>query len=169
MTTRQKLILPLLVISILSLFLVVMQNWRKNPNKFSSWDCAAVTISEKEKGETFSFNLIDPTTDDMVTQLAGTTDLVCDPPTLFIWDVNEDGTEDLYFQHCGGHGYLYCDGQTVIYQTLRDGDVEFKNFWYRLHYTGSNRTITLVIFGSTSIALIIIVSSRKKRPKKEIP
>ena len=167
MANIQKLILPFSVICILSLLLVVMQNWRKSPDNFNSWECAAVTIIEEEKKrEILLFNIIDPATSDIVTQLAGSTDLVCEPPRLFIWDVNEDGTEDLYFQHCGGHGYLYCDGQTVSYKILPDTDVSFKGFWYRLFYNYNSRMIGLISLCSASIALIVIISIRIGRYRR---
>ena len=38
--------------------------------------------------------------------LDASTDTGCDPPLMVLLDLNGDGREDLYFQHCRGHGYV---------------------------------------------------------------
>jgi len=160
MTAERKWILLAALVGAVSLSLLAIQNLRSNPERFDDWTCPAVTIAQEERAEAVVYELRDVVTLDLITQLAGSTDLVCDPPRLVVWDVDRDGTEDLYFQHCGGQGYLSCDGLTIKYQSLHEADASFKSAGYRAVFAATSRAMVFTGLFASGAALVISALTR---------
>jgi hypothetical protein len=51
------------------------------------------------------FDLIHPD-GSVAISISGSTDTLCDPPYLMLLDADHDGAQDVYYRHCGGHGYV---------------------------------------------------------------
>ncbi len=51
----------------------------------------------------------------------GSTDTLCDPPYLMAMDVDQNGSGDVYYRHCSGHGY-------VTYQSGAPVDVDLGQY-----------------------------------------
>ncbi len=146
-----------------SLWFLADRSRRTDPVEFDAWRCPPVTVVRTEEKEAVLFELRDRVTSEVLIQLRGSTDLVCDPPRLVVWDVNGDGEEDLYFQHCGGHGFLACDGGSAEYEPLREADRSFQTVWYRAVFGRSGGAIALTLLLAAAGALIAIAFVAARR------
>lgn len=148
----------LAAIVIICASLIGARKWHSNPVTYDDWKCAAATIKREAVGESVAFKVVDSASAEVMARLTGSVDLLCDSPRLKIWDVNRDGIKDLYFQHCGGHGYLACHGKAVRFVKLPDSAMAFKNHWYYLIHGDSYKTRTYVVLFLASIALVVVVA-----------
>ncbi len=114
---------------LLLVLLLLVEQWRSNePRQFSYGQAKKVRIIPDVKPEQESYYLLQKP--DTLLHLSGSTDLLCDPPSLKLWDVNEDGKMDLYFEHCGGQGYVSGAENTLVYTALADHEFAFKKGIY---------------------------------------
>ncbi len=109
--------------------LLLVEQWRSNePRLFSYGQAKKARITPDVKPEQQSYYLLQKS--DTLLYLSGSTDLLCEAPRLRLWDVNEDGKEDLYFEHCGGQGYVSGAEDALVYTALADHEFAFKKGIY---------------------------------------
>ncbi|WNG23228.1 hypothetical protein F0U62_03650 [Cystobacter fuscus] len=70
-------------------------------------------ISRRIEPEAVVFDLIRPD-GGVAVSISGSTDTLCDPPYLMTLDVDQNGSTDVYYRHCRGHGYVtYQNGAPI--------------------------------------------------------
>jgi len=152
----------ILIIWSATLYLCWEQYRRSNPSFFNQPNCPKVNIVTEEKNEWVHFYFIDVTTSVTLIQLAGSTDLVCEPPTLKLWDVDGDGISDLYFEECSGHGYLKIEDKKLLFIKLPDQNRQFINFWFKLiFYNIYKITISFVCIIFTVLIILLLIKKLK--------
>jgi hypothetical protein len=134
-----------------------------NP-KIVRWFGETVVITRREQGERLTFEFTRGEVEQAGMVLTGSTDLLCDPPYLMHLDVNGDGVRDLYFHHCGGHGFVsyQADSHVLRYEDLGQFDpADAPNvdaFWGREIQAGGVRMIG---FGCSLAAIGVLVLCSK--------
>jgi hypothetical protein len=121
------------------------------------WFGEKFVITMREQDERITFELTRGDVGQASVMLTGSTDLLCDPPYLMLLDINGDGLRDLYFHHCGGHGFVsyQSDSNVLHYEDLGQfdpGDApKAHEFWGREIQAGGVRMIgfgcSLVVIG----------------------
>ena len=136
-----------------------------NPSEVH-WFGETVVITMREQDESITFELTRSDVGQAGVVLTGSTDLLCDPPYLMRLDVNGDGIRDLYFHHCGGHGFVTYQAESHVlhYENLGQFDPtdapNVHTFWGREIQAGGVRMIG---FGC-SLAVIGILGLLSKIP-----
>ncbi|WP_257461536.1 hypothetical protein [Archangium lipolyticum] len=78
--------------------------------------------------------------------ISGSTDTLCDPPYLMAIDVDQNGSGDVYYRHCRGHGYVtYQNGAPVdvdLGQYEVDDAPAAASFWANEIQAGGLRLLT---------------------------
>jgi hypothetical protein len=69
------------------------------------WEGSSWRIVRTDASEAIHFEFI-ASTGAVELSLDGSTDTLCEPPWMVLLDVDGDGHDDVYFHHCGGHGYV---------------------------------------------------------------
>lgn len=123
-----------------------------NPKKVV-WSEKEFIINIKDSNEARIFAVIN---DVDTFYLEGSTDRMCDLPYLMLLDMDSDDISDLYFHHCGGHGYVMYDSKLgkLIYIDLGQFNpsdaLALQSFW-----TNEIKTNGLELKGIGLIFLVI--------------
>jgi hypothetical protein len=84
--------------------------------------------------------------------LAGSLDTLCEPPFVALFDVDGDGTSDLYFENCRGHGYLVQRAGALSY--VEEGDGPAPDGWWARQVLGGGRRLIAIAVLLCFVALI---------------
>jgi len=102
--------------------------------------------------------------------ISGSTDTLCDPPYLMTIDVDQNGSGDVYYRHCRGHGYVtYQNGAPVdadLGQYEMDDAPAAASFWANEIHAGGLRLLTsgaVVMLGGLAMLAVWISSARPAR------
>lgn len=86
------------------------------------WDGDRYEVVRREVAQGIDFELVRGGR--VVETLGGSTDTLCDPPFIYVVDVDQDGRRDVYHHHCGGHGFLRHVPRTRQLEYVNLGSVE---------------------------------------------
>ncbi len=107
--------------------------------------------------------------------ISGSTDTLCDPPYLMTIDVDQNGSGDVYYRHCRGHGYVtYQNGAPVdvdLGQYELDDAPAAASFWANEVQAGGLRLLTsgaVVLLGGLAMLAVWIASVRHVRQDKPV-
>ncbi|HWO19337.1 MAG TPA: hypothetical protein VNO30_11195 [Kofleriaceae bacterium] len=98
-----------------------------------TWDGDRYEIVRRREGQAIVHDFV--RSGRVVESLAGSMDLLCDEPYIFLFDVDGDGRLDVYHRHCGGHGYLKhaAATRTLAYENLGSVEIDdapaLDSFW----------------------------------------
>jgi hypothetical protein len=99
----------------LALILGVCARLAGSPDEVT-WHGRTYAIVSRERGEAQCFDFV---RDDQVAfSECGSLDLFCDPPTAARFDVDGDGTDDVYFETCSGPRYVTEKGGEIVEQRV---------------------------------------------------
>lgn len=131
------------------------------------WDGTRFRIVRRSDAASQSFDLLraDGT---VAASVAGSTDTMCDPPYLMVLDVDGDGTRDVYYHGCGGHGYLELQGGMLKEVDLGQQDPAdapaLRSLWAREIRAGGVRLIIAgVILGLAGLIGVLVFAPRRAR------
>ena len=120
------------------LYLQFEKSKRYNPAQVS-FDSKLFAIETIEEGEGIWFIIKDDQGGVADSSLGGSVDLVCAPPFIILYDMNQDGKDDLYLHECGGHGYLAYNSTSEKFEYVNLGqwdpsDIRLRMSSYFIHY-----------------------------------
>jgi hypothetical protein len=102
--------------------------------------------------------------------ISGSTDTLCDPPYLMTIDVDENGSGDVYYRHCRGHGYVTNQNGTPVDVDLGQYEMDdapaASSFWTNEVQAGGLRLLTagaVVMLGGLAMLAAWITTARRVR------
>ncbi|MCP4136761.1 MAG: hypothetical protein GY754_37675 [bacterium] len=167
-----------LLLGTISVLLGVYANYAWNPKKVS-WGKDEFLIRTSRERQAIAFNITHKAGDRPGLSLYGSTDSMCDDPYLMHLDVNGDRARDLYFHHCGGHGFVTYEEKSgkLRYKNLGQYDPEdlprVPGFWSREIHNRGARTIlgggACILIGIIWLIVILLIFLFKRHAPKNQP
>ncbi|MEO5643878.1 MAG: hypothetical protein ABIQ40_03860 [Bacteroidia bacterium] len=161
------------ITAVITISLLYLHFTRLEPTTFSG-DGFNCSIKKIVNGETTCFLLLNENGAVADSNLCGSTDLLCDPPYLIRYDMNNDGEDDLYLHECGGHGYLSYEKSNGKFNYTELGqydaaDISAKpRFLFDLLKSGDTLLYAIFAGASSLIAFILFLVLRRKYAGKNI-
>jgi hypothetical protein len=157
---------------LIALFLPLEVAAHTNPQQVS-WPGASYRIVRREIREGVVFDFYRGTSSRPEIVIGGSTDLGCDPPSLYVFDVDGDGIADVYMQACSGHEYLRYRSELDRLDEIDLGQLDsfsapgLQTFWFAELMSGGERAVAiggaLFLFGAIG-SLVSVRARRLPRP-----
>ncbi|MBS1911275.1 MAG: hypothetical protein JST22_04760 [Bacteroidetes bacterium] len=117
-----------------------------------------------QEGGGMRIDILDAASGRVLYTLSGSTDLLCDTPSLLLADADGDGQADLFFRECTGQGLLRYRPAThdFIFQRLEEGNPALLlpngSLAFTIGLRGSERPIAIAV--CTALAAVLLGIAR---------
>ena len=118
-----------------------------------------IDVSREVLAEAVAYHFVDHDTGESLASLQGSTDLVCDSPSYYVWDFDSDGLRELYWMSCGRRCMYEIEGPPAFRwrcRRIRDGQPVDGGLMFQEVYRGGTTLLpaSAVLFG---VGLVIFL------------
>lgn len=141
----------------LALAMGLIASSRRDPDTVE-WGKAAFWVKRRELAQVVAFDFVRRGDGAVVATVAGSTDLICEPPHLMVLNVDQDQEPEVYFTTCDESGFVdYQDaGDLVVVELGEQEAAQLKatdSFWF---HEVQNGGWDLLFWGGLGVVMSLI-------------
>ncbi|ADO67830.1 hypothetical protein [Stigmatella aurantiaca] len=149
----------------------LVANSRRDPGAVA-WGSAELLVKRRELPQVVAVDFVRRSDGAVGATVAGSTDLVCEPPHLMVLNIDEDDEPEVYFTTCDESGFVDYRGagQLVAVELSEQEAAQLRatdSFWFREVQSGGWHLLSVgtrcIVLGFAGLGATVLFSRRTRK------